>query len=86
VCYGFEGRAAAPNYVAVAVGVLCCVALMLPTEGDKPPAPFHLSVNVKLVLTYVLGTYILFHLTFLLYIKLSYVINISDVFQVWLPW
>lgn len=52
---GRSGRTAAPNYVALAVGVVCCVALMLPTEGDKSPAPFHLSVNFKLVLAYVLG-------------------------------
>lgn len=51
----FLGRAAAPNYVAVAVGVLCCVALMFPTEGDRSSSPFHLSVNFKLVLAYVLG-------------------------------
>lgn len=55
--FAFVGRAAAPNYVAVAAGVLCCVALMLPTEGDKSPAPFHLSVNFKLVLAYVLGMF-----------------------------
>lgn len=52
---GRSGRAVAPNYVAVAVGVLCCVALMLPTEGDHSSSPFHLSVNFKLVLAYVLG-------------------------------
>lgn len=54
------GRAAAPNYVAVAVGILCCVALMLPTEGDRSTSPLHLSVNFKLVLAYVLGTQLSF--------------------------
>ncbi|KAJ1522361.1 hypothetical protein ONE63_002653 [Megalurothrips usitatus] len=52
---GRPGRAGTPNYVAVAVGVLCCVALMLPTEGDRISSPLHLSVNFKLVLAYVLG-------------------------------
>lgn len=52
---GRPGRATAPNYVAVAVGALCCIALMLPTEGDRSSSPFHLSVNFKLVLAYVLG-------------------------------
>lgn len=61
---------------------------MLPTEGDKSPAPFHLSVNFKLVLAYVLGIHIMVsHLTDIFTpFTSSAVVNFCGVLQVWLQW
>ncbi|CAG9856550.1 unnamed protein product [Phyllotreta striolata] len=49
------------NYMlALVIGLVCVVTLLLPTQQEIPkpssiPATFHISVNFKLVLAYVLG-------------------------------
>jgi len=51
---------AGTNYIAVAAAIACIFALMMPTEGDKNsqlPLYLHLSVNMKMVFTYVLGKF-----------------------------
>lgn len=51
---------AGTNYIAVAAAIACIFALMMPTEGDKNsqlPLYLHLSVNMKMVFTYVLGMF-----------------------------
>ncbi|RZF32892.1 hypothetical protein LSTR_LSTR004283 [Laodelphax striatellus] len=51
-------RANNPNFTAVIIGVLCMVALFCPTEGESSVSnfiAFHLSVNIKLIASYVLG-------------------------------
>uniref|UniRef100_A0A8C2LDP7 Motile sperm domain-containing protein 1 n=1 Tax=Cricetulus griseus TaxID=10029 RepID=A0A8C2LDP7_CRIGR len=47
-----------PSLLIVLLGVICIVALMLPTLGDMEslvPLYLHLSVNQKLVAAYILG-------------------------------
>ncbi|XP_077287021.1 motile sperm domain-containing protein 1-like [Arctopsyche grandis] len=53
-------RGGQPNYIAMSVGVGCIIALLLPTQsepmGDSALPPYlHLSVNLKLVFSFVLG-------------------------------
>lgn len=46
------------NYVALVAGIICIVGLLLPTEGEQSntvPDYLHLSVNFKLILSFVLG-------------------------------
>ncbi|KAK0182299.1 hypothetical protein PV327_000451 [Microctonus hyperodae] len=46
------------NYVALIAGIICIVGLLLPTEGERNhrlPEYFYLSVNLKLILSFVLG-------------------------------
>ncbi|XP_063984717.1 motile sperm domain-containing protein 1-like [Diachasmimorpha longicaudata] len=46
------------NYVALIAGIICIIGLLLPTEGDGShllPEYFHLSVNFKLIFSFVLG-------------------------------
>lgn len=55
-----ENRQAAggPSLLTVLLGLVCVVALMLPTLGEQEstvPVYLHLSVNKKLVAAYVLG-------------------------------
>ncbi|XP_072180282.1 motile sperm domain-containing protein 1-like [Diadema setosum] len=52
-----RGRAG-PGATVVLVAVLCVVALMLPTQGEKDsrlPDYLHLTVNQKLIAAYILG-------------------------------
>lgn len=58
--YVTENRQAAggPSLLTVLLGLVCVVALMLPTLGEQEstvPVYLHLSVNKKLVAAYVLG-------------------------------
>nr|XP_005990441.1 PREDICTED: motile sperm domain-containing protein 1 [Latimeria chalumnae] len=55
-----EARSASsgPSSLTVFLGIMCIVALMLPTLGEAEsivPVSLHLSVNQKLVAAYVLG-------------------------------
>lgn len=46
------------NFVALVAGIICIVALLLPTEGEQSntvPEYLHLSVNFKLIFSFVLG-------------------------------
>lgn len=46
------------NYVALVAGIICIVGLLLPTEGEqnnRVPEYLHLSVNFKLIFSFVLG-------------------------------
>ncbi|XP_034937918.1 motile sperm domain-containing protein 1-like isoform X3 [Chelonus insularis] len=46
------------NYVALIAGIVCIIGLLLPTEGDRGhriPEYLHLSVNFKLIFSFVLG-------------------------------
>ncbi|XP_058802290.1 motile sperm domain-containing protein 1-like [Phymastichus coffea] len=46
------------NYVAVLVGVICIIGLLLPSEGEpsnRIPDYLHLSINIRLILSFVLG-------------------------------
>ncbi|XP_015589431.1 motile sperm domain-containing protein 1 isoform X1 [Cephus cinctus] len=46
------------NYVALIAGIICIVALLLPTEGERNhrvPDYLHLSINFKLIFSFVLG-------------------------------
>ncbi|XP_077269174.1 motile sperm domain-containing protein 1 isoform X1 [Temnothorax americanus] len=46
------------NYVALITGIVCIIGLLLPTEGEqnhRMPAYLHLSVNFKLIFSFVLG-------------------------------
>ncbi|OAD56208.1 Motile sperm domain-containing protein 1 [Eufriesea mexicana] len=46
------------NYVALFAGIICIVGLLLPTEGEqnnKVPDYLHLSINFKLIFSFVLG-------------------------------
>ncbi|KAL0112186.1 hypothetical protein PUN28_011928 [Cardiocondyla obscurior] len=46
------------NYVALITGIICIIGLLLPTEGEqsqKMPDYLHLSVNFKLIFSFVLG-------------------------------
>lgn len=46
------------NYVAVIAGIVCIAGLLLPTEGEaRPSVPdyLHLSINFKLIFSFVLG-------------------------------
>ncbi|KAM9377549.1 motile sperm domain-containing protein 1 isoform 3-T3 [Pholidichthys leucotaenia] len=50
--------AGGPSLLTVLLGLMCMVALMLPTSGEQEstvPVYLHLSVNKKLVAAYVLG-------------------------------
>ncbi|XP_018394632.1 PREDICTED: motile sperm domain-containing protein 1-like isoform X2 [Cyphomyrmex costatus] len=47
------------NYVALIAGIICIIGLLLPTEGEpnhKIPDYLHLSVNFKLIFSFVLDT------------------------------
>ncbi|XP_015431736.1 PREDICTED: motile sperm domain-containing protein 1-like isoform X1 [Dufourea novaeangliae] len=46
------------NYVALIAGIICIVGLLLPTEGEqnnRVPDYLHLSINFKLIFSFVLG-------------------------------
>ncbi|XP_072398521.1 motile sperm domain-containing protein 1-like [Diabrotica undecimpunctata] len=49
------------NYIlSIVIGLVCVITMLLPTQEETPkpssiPAHFHISVNFKLVLAYVLG-------------------------------
>lgn len=46
------------NYVALITGIICIIGLLLPTEGEQShrmPDYLHLSVNFKLIFSFVLG-------------------------------
>ncbi|XP_012529642.1 motile sperm domain-containing protein 1 [Monomorium pharaonis] len=46
------------NYVALIAGLICIIGLLLPTEGEQNhrlPEYLHLSVNFKLIFSFVLG-------------------------------
>lgn len=46
------------NYVALIAGIICIIGLLLPTEGEQShrlPDYLHLSVNFKLIFSFVLG-------------------------------
>lgn len=48
------------NYIAIIAGIVCIIALLLPTEQEQQketnlPSYLHLTVNLKLVFAYVLG-------------------------------
>ena len=46
------------NYVALVAGIICIVGLLLPTEGEhnnRVPDYLHLSINFKLIFSFVLG-------------------------------
>ncbi|XP_048513000.1 motile sperm domain-containing protein 1-like [Athalia rosae] len=46
------------NYVALIAGLVCIAALLLPTEGERSPRIpdyLHLSINFKLIFSFVLG-------------------------------
>lgn len=46
------------NYVALIAGIICIAGLLLPTEGEqnnRVPDYLHLSVNFKLIFSFVLG-------------------------------
>ncbi|CAL7934139.1 unnamed protein product [Xylocopa violacea] len=46
------------NYVALIAGIICIVGLLLPTEGEQNnsvPEYLHLSINFKLIFSFVLG-------------------------------
>ncbi|XP_018356493.1 PREDICTED: motile sperm domain-containing protein 1-like [Trachymyrmex septentrionalis] len=46
------------NYVALIAGIICIIGLLLPTEGEqnrRMPDYLHLSVNFKLIFSFVLG-------------------------------
>lgn len=50
--------AGGPSLLTVLLGLVCMIALMLPTMGEQEstvPVYLHLSVNKKLVAAYVLG-------------------------------
>ncbi|KAG5322943.1 MSPD1 protein, partial [Pseudoatta argentina] len=50
------------NYVALIAGIICIIGLLLPTEGEqnrRMPDYLHLSVNFKLIFSFVLGTYVI---------------------------
>ncbi|XP_069684660.1 motile sperm domain-containing protein 1-like isoform X2 [Periplaneta americana] len=53
-----QGRIQTPNYIVVVAAIVCIVALLLPTQGDKDtkfPVYLHLTFNLKLVFAFVLG-------------------------------
>ncbi|XP_035732463.1 motile sperm domain-containing protein 1-like isoform X2 [Vespa mandarinia] len=46
------------NYVALIAGIICIAGLLLPTEGERShtvPDYLHLSINFKLIFSFVLG-------------------------------
>lgn len=46
------------NYVALLAGIICIAGLLLPTEGERDrriPEYLHLSINFKLIFSFVLG-------------------------------
>ncbi|CAD6236426.1 GSCOCG00008176001-RA-CDS [Cotesia congregata] len=46
------------NYIALIAGIVCIIGLLLPTEGEQSlsiPEYLYLSVNFKLILSFVLG-------------------------------
>lgn len=46
------------NYVALVAGIICIAGLLLPTEGERSqtvPDYLHLSINFKLIFSFVLG-------------------------------
>ncbi|XP_043516256.1 motile sperm domain-containing protein 1-like isoform X1 [Frieseomelitta varia] len=46
------------NYIALFAGIICIIGLLLPTEGEqnnRVPDYLHLSVNFKLIFSFVLG-------------------------------
>ncbi|XP_011500074.1 PREDICTED: motile sperm domain-containing protein 1-like [Ceratosolen solmsi marchali] len=46
------------NYVALLAGIICIAGLLLPTEGERNlriPDYLHLSIHLKLILSFVLG-------------------------------
>ncbi|XP_012339172.1 motile sperm domain-containing protein 1 isoform X3 [Apis florea] len=46
------------NYVALIAGIICIAGLLLPTEGEqnnRVPDYLHLSINFKLIFSFVLG-------------------------------
>lgn len=51
------------NYIALVAGIICIIGLLLPTEGEQSlsiPEYLHLSINFKLILSFVLGNYFFF--------------------------
>lgn len=53
-------RAAPPNYIAISIGIICIATLLLPTQmepASNSPLPtyLHLSCNLKLIISFVLG-------------------------------
>ncbi|CAK9795394.1 Motile sperm domain-containing protein 1 [Anthophora quadrimaculata] len=48
------------NYIALFAGIICIAGLLLPTEGEqnnRVPDYLHISVNFKLIFSFVLGKY-----------------------------
>ncbi len=76
---GFQQQAGGPNYIAIAVAVICIIALMLPSSDVVPSnsslwSIFHLSSHQKMVFAYSLGIDFLYtsynyNILFLLYLN-----------------
>lgn len=54
---GRTSHASGPNFFIIMVGIICLIALLLPTASDdlQPPPLHHLSTSVKLGAAYALG-------------------------------
>ncbi|XP_011173500.1 motile sperm domain-containing protein 1 isoform X1 [Solenopsis invicta] len=53
-----NGALGGTNHVALIAGIICIIGLLLPTEGEQNhrlPDYLHLSVNFKLIFSFVLG-------------------------------
>lgn len=50
-----RGGGSSVNPIILLTGLVCVIALLLPNEGEQNSVPFHISHNLKLVFSYVLG-------------------------------
>ena len=53
--------------MALIAGIVCIIGLLLPTEGDATeglPDYLHLSINFKLIFSFVLGKYLSFIISY----------------------
>ncbi|KAF7393133.1 hypothetical protein HZH68_010088 [Vespula germanica] len=60
------------NYVALIAGIICIAGLLLPTEGERShtvPDYLHLSINFKLIFSFVLGMVTIIILRCLIFVK-----------------
>lgn len=48
-------RGSSPSLLVMVIAAVCVVALLLPTEGENSAFPIQISVQMKLVTSYVLG-------------------------------
>lgn len=72
------------NYVALVTGIICIIGLLLPTEGEQShrvPDYLHLSMNFKLIFSFVLGKHEYVYLCMCICVRTCVYITILHLFH-----